>query len=506
MDPRTGDGTGVNGTTFDPPTGTDRTAADPPTTDDGAPVAPPDQAADRSAPRVSVPGQRVRARAPVSPDRLVSPAAADADAREWVFDLIGDGARAVIVDSPPGAGKSTLVRQTALRLIADGQQVPVVVQTNEQADDLAYALAEDLAAHPDLADVTVGRLHSDERPPRPGAPEGVVASSKITELTGCGAIVATAAKWGYVTAYRWSLAVIDEAYQMSSAALVRTAGLFDRLLLVGDPGQLEPFTVADERVVRRMATWPLDTAAGTVRRCHPDTPVVPLPVSWRLPPSAASVVSSCFYATTFDAGTEPGVRRMWFTASPMPDAVGQVLTVAAANGWGMLELPPAFLPHTDPQAAAAVVSVVERLLAAQPVIVDENGERPLEQHQVAVGVVYRDQCAQIRTALNKCGLTGVVVDTANRLQGREFAVTVVWHPLSGRRDATAFHLEAGRLCVLASRHRHCCIVVTRAGVAEQLDAWPAAEPVWLGEDAPRVDGWEAHHRFLEHLQQYAVRA
>ncbi len=48
------------------------------------------------------------------------------------------------------------------------------------------------------------------------------------------------------------------------------------------------------------------------------------------------------------------------------------------------------------------------------------------------------------------------VDTANRLQGAGFDVTIVLHPLSGRRDATAFHLEAGRLCVLASRHRHAC--------------------------------------------------
>ena len=77
------------------------------------------------------------------------------------------------------------------------------------------------------------------------------------------------------------------------------------------------------------------------------------------------------------------------------------------------------------------------------------------------------------------GLAGITVDTANRLQGREFDVTIVLHPLSGRRDATAFHLEAGRLCVLTSRHRHACIVVARAGIAELLDAHPSTEPVHL---------------------------
>ena len=85
------------------------------------------------------------------------------------------------------------------------------------------------------------------------------------------------------------------------------------------------------------------------------------------------------------------------------------------------------------------------------------------------------------------------VDTANRLQGAEFAVTIVVHPLSGRRDATAFHLEAGRLCVLASRHRHACIVVARAGIADLLDAHPSDEPIHLGVQAKFPDGWEANH-------------
>ncbi|HEX2743278.1 MAG TPA: hypothetical protein VHN16_02605 [Streptosporangiaceae bacterium] len=46
------------------------------------------------------------------------------------------------------------------------------------------------------------------------------------------------------------------------------------------------------------------------------------------------------------------------------------------------------------------------------------------------------------------------------------------HPLSGRHDATELHLEAGRLCVLASRHRHACIIVAQAGIAELLDDYP----------------------------------
>jgi len=35
----------------------------------------------------------------------------------------------------------------------------------------------------------------------------------------------------------------------------------------------------------------------------------------------------------------------------------------------------------------------------------------------------------------------------------------VQHPLSGRADATDFHLDAGRLCVLLSGHRVACWIL-----------------------------------------------
>jgi hypothetical protein len=155
--------------------------------------------------------------------------------------------------------------------------------------------------------------------------------------------------------------------------------------------------------------------------------------------------------------------------------------------------------------------VVRRLLERGGVCTSENGETPLTADRVAVGTAHRDQAGAVRAALAAAGVPcggedGVTVDTANRLQGREYDVTVVLHPLSGRADATAFHLETGRLCVLASRHRHACIVVARAGIAELLDEHPSAEPVRLGVTVKFPDGWEANHAVLAHLAQHRVTA
>jgi predicted PilT family ATPase len=51
-------------------------------------------------------------------------------------DLLSADHLAVIVDSPPGAGKSTFVGSTAATLTNQQDQVPIVAQTNAQADDL----------------------------------------------------------------------------------------------------------------------------------------------------------------------------------------------------------------------------------------------------------------------------------------------------------------------------------------------------------------------------------
>lgn len=90
----------------------------------------------------------------------------------------------------------------------------------------------------------------------------------------------------------------------------------------------------------------------------------------------------------------------------------------------------------------------------------------------------------------------LVVSTANKVQGREYEVVLVWHPLAGRRDATAFHLEAGRMCVMLSRHRQVCIVAGRAGADRLLAEFPDADPIFLDEPEKFPDGWEANSLVL----------
>ena len=431
---------------------------------------------------------------------------------------LGKAERGVVVDSPPGAGKSTLVVAAAASLAERGERVMVVGQTNDQVDDLIDRMA---AEHGVLR---IGRLSAQDYVPAPRIARhpNVTARTAIADLVDHPLVIATAAKWATLgeAGLRWPWAIVDEAYQMRSDALLRIARLFDKALFVGDPGQLDPFsTVETERWLG--LNWdPMSSAVAVLLTNNPGIPVHTLPVSWRLPATAAPVVSAAFYPFSgFTAATERGDRAMKWNTHPFGmTSFDLALQTAADSGWALYELPHRHTLRTDAEAVDACAELAARVLLRGAVAVSEQGTHDVIADRIAIGVAHRDQAAAVRRALAARAaaypvlsgpgrdVTSVVADTANRLQGREFDLLIMLHPLSGRRDATAFHLEAGRLCVLASRHRHACVVVARAGIPELLDAHPSAEPVHLGVPVKFPDGWEAHQSFMAHLTRFRVTA
>ena len=465
---------------------------------------------------------------------------AAASARAVTDAILADLAKAergVVVDSPPGAGKSTLVVAAAASLAERGERVMVVGQTNEQVDDLIDRMATERGV------LRIGRLSAQDYTPtrRVARHPNVTARTAVADLIDHPLVVATAAKWAMLTnsgltdsGARWPWAIIDEAYQMRSDSLLRIARLFDKALFVGDPGQLDPFsTVETERWLG--LNWdPMSSAVAVLLTNNPGIPVHTLPVSWRLPATAAPVISAAFYPFSgFTAATGPSDRAMRWNTHPFGmTALDRALQIAADTGWALYELPHRHTLRTDAEAIDACAELAARVLLRGAVAVSERpgGPHDITADRIAIGVAHRDQAAAVKralraravaypvlsgaglnnTGLNNTGLntgrdvTKVVADTANRLQGREFDVMIMLHPLSGRRDATAFHLEAGRLCVLASRHRHACVVVARAGIPELLDAHPSAEPVHLGVPVKFPDGWEAQQSFMAHLAKFRV--
>ena len=65
-----------------------------------------------------------------------------------------------------------------------------------------------------------------------------------------------------------------------------------------------------------------------------------------------------------------------------------------------------------------------------------------------------------------------------------------------------FHVDAGRFCVMLSRHRAACVLVGRAGIATGLDQYTPGNPPPLGtEEDAEFEGWSAHRAMLTRLEE-----
>ncbi|WP_097865992.1 AAA family ATPase [Streptomyces sp. rh34] len=439
------------------------------------------------------------------PDSGTSPGAlADRAVADVLSGLDSTTGRGIVVDSPPGAGKSTLVKRATGHLTSAGHQVMIVAQTNEQVDDLVDNIARE------YSDLPVGRLHKKDfvLPERVRRHANVRGSNEAPALRELPVVVSTAKKWSHVPREKcapWRWAIVDEAYQMRSDALLATAPLFSekdsQVLFVGDPGQLDPFATVDTDRWQGLTWDPLRNAVDVALAHNSDLLRHELPVSWRLPEMAAPLVQRAFYPFySFVSGTKAADRVLTYGTAPHRATPSDaVLACAAGSGWGLLELPGRHTLDDDPEVAEALAETAARLLERGALV---NGE-PLTESRIAIGAARTIQADSVRSRLETRGLTRITVDTANRLQGREFDVTLVWHPLSGRQDASAFHLETGRLCVLLSRHRFACIVVARAGITDLLDRHPRSSPVYLDVPPKFPDGWRAHQVVMNYLEKQA---
>lgn len=441
------------------------------------------------------------------------------DTVKRVTRAILDESDAVSVAAPPGAGKTRLV--TEVVDAATKRAIPTVVIANN--NDQAHQLVMRTATRSPSAQVAfpVSSARRGDVPagvsslPNVVIPSGGAATR--TALNDASVTVCTADKAGFLFStnpnlrggysLETDLLIVDEAFQLPWSKFQRTNRRFARVLFVGDPGQLDPFSS-----VTLPASWrvpstdhPLDPAPiGWAASGHAaDTDA--LPATFRLPPTAAPLIARAFYPMLpFDSVATVGDRRLVFDKRGVGSA-SDALDHAAGEGWTFRQLPSGRVTQADPAVVDAITDLVATLFSRRPRTVDEEGDRPLEQHRVAVGVSHRDQRHAVAAALALRGLGEVPVHTANTIQGLEYDVTFVWHPLSGQAAASSFHVDAGRMCVLLSRHRHACVVVGRAGIDAMLDSYPPpGEHICDGRPNPELSGWEAHEAVLSHLLTLAA--
>ena len=216
----------------------------------------------------------------------------------------------VVVEAPPGSGKTRLIIDAAALGRHRGRRIAIAAQTNSQTDDICKRIGYD------FPQFEVVRFASQSHDPTDLGPT-VRWEKKTADLPeGPCIVVATTAKWGFVDLSKiqpFDYLLVDEAWQMAWAEFMLSGRqVASRFIMVGDPGQISPVVTID---TSRWVTAPVPpqlAAPEVIRRMARDGAVsattLQLPASRRLPQDTVEVVNG-FYDFDFEAWAESGDRK-----------------------------------------------------------------------------------------------------------------------------------------------------------------------------------------------------
>ena len=414
---------------------------------------------------------------------------------------------ALIVLSPPGGGKTGVVERVAIQeLVFLHGRAMIATLTNEQAYDLARRLTKHYPHSP---------IHLFVRPRLP-LPQDVTSISNLVIVCEATAlpkgpciIIANAARWSWgndTGNHHFTCLILDEAYQLPHYRFQQIASMADRLVLVGDPGQIAPVITCEIDRWRGESAGPHVPCPEALLTQHPHIKMIGLPVSRRLVADTVAMIQPIFYPTLpFVALSLPGGRRM-IALHGGTTTLDQAIDLAV-QGASMvqMELPPLITGRCDEELAAVIVSLIEVLFARGVQIRDENGATmPLSPSMIGVVCAH---VAQVSAVVKRLPVqSGILVETADRFQGLERQIMIVYHPLSGQLNMDEFHLDAGRFCVMLSRHRIACFLVTRGGIEIVLEQQQPQGNRILGRDEDHeYISWKAHLQVQQALHQRVVR-
>jgi hypothetical protein len=414
-----------------------------------------------------------------------------------LLEHIAQRERLAIVKAPPGSGKTYLLLQGVHHARQRRRRVAVACQTNSQANDVCSRLSRD---YPDVAVVRFAGGGSQEIDL--GQTVTWVTDKKELPAGPC-VVVGTTAKWGLVEIEDpFDVFLVDEAWQMAWKDFMLCGQVAERFVLIGDPGQIPPVVTLD---VSRWETSPRAPHAAApeivLRGENLGAERLDLPASRRLPHDAVELIRP-FYDFHFDALAEPGERAV-LTDRGGREPIDKAIDLLAAGSVGGVTLPtPDGGPplEKDEEVAHLAVRLAERLLARGASVRMGTKTFALTPAHIGLAATHRVMNSAMELSLPSKLRGHVKVDTPERWQGLERPVMIVVHPLSGVVSPSAFDLETGRLCVMASRHQGGLLIVTRDHLRNTLEEFIPSADQAVGKPDVTGRGHARHLGFWESLQ------
>ncbi len=340
-----------------------------------------------------------------------------------VLARVWRGGELTIVDSSPGAGKTTLVANVVsnLALRAD-MNILAAMPTRAQALSFARRLAKEYPV--DKINIVIKDVDQAD------LPEGYNAEKQLANVPRV--TITTLAKAKFIDKSTFDLIIIDEAYQATHALASQARGDIPQTLMVGDPGQIGPVVTVDTSIWSGQKDAP-HLPAPLVTVGADDVERFSLGVTYRLGPVSASIVAP-IYKFPVESG-----RPSREAVTRDGDIADEVFSIE--------------VDHSDEvdnlECLATMVRRAAEFVGGS--VIQGEEVREITDSDIAL-VVSRNSQVSILTGMSRSLGHDFAIGTADRLQGGEWPVVVALDPMYGSNGESEHNQSVGRLCVMVSRH------------------------------------------------------
>jgi len=352
----------------------------------------------------------------------------------------------LVIQGPPGSGKTTTAAHVIAALVADGKTVAITANSHAVINHLLGAAFERTQA----ANISVQAVvvKADDTLPR-----GIQVISN-DELDSSKHRLAGGTTWLFcrpAQTQQWDYLVIDEASQLSLADAVAAGSCARNIVLLGDQMQLPQPTEG---------IHPGDSGLSVLDYLMQGRATVPahqgifLAITHRMHPKVCSPISEGVYEGRLSSA--PACARQGLVLQANADPT------LAPHGVVYVAVPHEHRSQSAPEEATRIKQLFDSLLQQQ--WTDRNGKtRPVTPKDILVVAPYNAQVRTLRLALGKDARVG----TVDKFQGQEAAVAIVSMTTSDANNlprSIDFLFSKNRLNVAVSRAKCLAMVVASPGL------------------------------------------
>lgn len=355
------------------------------------------------------------------------------------------------IQGPPGTGKSYTGARMICQFVADGKKVGITANSHkvirnllnkviEAAEELNLSICCIQKPEADNLEVGTARLGFAKKN------EDLIDAITSDDYHVAGA---TSFLWARADAEGvLDVLFVDEAAQMSLANVLAVSQAAKRVVLLGDPQQLDQPSQGTHP--DGIGVSSLEHVLAGRQTIDPEQGLF-LAETWRMHPDLCAFISELFYESKLAPVDSCGKQR--------------IVSAGATDGSGLRYLPVEHSGNASSsiEEAEAVKALVTKVLMEKPQWVDRDGElRPLSLDDIVIITPYNAQVLEIQKRLPSAR-----VGTVDKFQGQEAPIAIYSVATSSYAEAPRgmeFLYSSNRFNVAISRAKCLAILVAAPAI------------------------------------------